>query len=266
MDPFVLAGPAVPEVPLVASVPHSGTEVPEEILDRLRPEARPLPDTDWHVDRLFDFLPKLGVPVLVATQSRYVVDLNRDPSARRFGPMAESLVAAESFDGRPVYDEAPSESEIKERVERFYLPYHRKLRALVDACVDRFGRAYVVDLHSFDGPPDADVVLGDDEGRLNADTLMGTLRDELGSRFRLVENEVWTGGHIALTCGALPGVEAVQIETDHAAYLDPGEVSRATSTELGTLSPPQWDGDRFWTARRRYEDAFGAIVERLVPS
>ena len=36
-----------------------------------------LPDTDWHVARLYDFVRDLGASLLVAKYSRYVVDLNR---------------------------------------------------------------------------------------------------------------------------------------------------------------------------------------------
>ena len=65
--------------PLLISMPHVGTHVPPQLAARLTDEARQVPDTDWHLERLYDFADELGASVLVATHSRYVVDLNRPP-------------------------------------------------------------------------------------------------------------------------------------------------------------------------------------------
>ncbi|MCZ6604842.1 MAG: N-formylglutamate amidohydrolase, partial [Alphaproteobacteria bacterium] len=64
-------------VPLLVSIPHCGVHVPDSIARRLTPEARVLTDTDWHVERLYDFAGDLGASVIAATHSRYVIDLNR---------------------------------------------------------------------------------------------------------------------------------------------------------------------------------------------
>ena len=42
-------------VPLLVSVPHDGRRLPDEISARMTPAARALPDTDWHVAKLYDF-------------------------------------------------------------------------------------------------------------------------------------------------------------------------------------------------------------------
>ena len=65
--------------PLIVSIPHVGTRVPAEIEREFTPEARALTDTDWHVERLYDFVSELGASVLAAHYSRYVIDLNRPP-------------------------------------------------------------------------------------------------------------------------------------------------------------------------------------------
>src|SRR5450631_118662 len=64
-------------VPLLVSMPHSGVHIPPEIADGMTDAALKLPDTDWHIEQLYDFLEPLGVSVLCATHSRYVIDLNR---------------------------------------------------------------------------------------------------------------------------------------------------------------------------------------------
>jgi len=67
------------ETPVLISLPHVGTDIPLDIAERMTDAAHEVSDTDWHLDRLYNFAPALGVGFLAATQSRYVIDLNRDP-------------------------------------------------------------------------------------------------------------------------------------------------------------------------------------------
>ncbi len=55
--------------PLLVSMPHVGTQVPEAIAVRMTALGKTVPDTDWHVDRLYDFLDDLDVSVLAATRT-----------------------------------------------------------------------------------------------------------------------------------------------------------------------------------------------------
>lgn len=72
--------------PLLISMPHVGTHVPPALAARLTDEAKGVPDTDWHLERLYDFADALGASVLVATHSRYVIDLNRPPDDETLYP------------------------------------------------------------------------------------------------------------------------------------------------------------------------------------
>ena len=72
--------------PLLISMPHVGTHVPRSLTARFTEEARRVPDTDWHLERLYDFARGLGASILVATHSRYVVDLNRPPDGASLYP------------------------------------------------------------------------------------------------------------------------------------------------------------------------------------
>jgi len=63
--------------PLFVSLPHDGSFVPADLAQRFMPSARRVPDTDWHVSRLYAFALELGASMIVQQQSRYVVDLNR---------------------------------------------------------------------------------------------------------------------------------------------------------------------------------------------
>ena len=84
-DPFTFQDGAGP---LLVSMPHVGTQVPEAIAARMTELGRSVPDTDWHIDRLYDFLDPFDASVLAAIQSRYVIDLNRSPDDKLLYPGA----------------------------------------------------------------------------------------------------------------------------------------------------------------------------------
>src|SRR5690606_2784223 len=78
-EPFSLVEPDV-LTPLVVSVPHAGVLIPGEDRATVGADERTvLRDADLFVDRLWQRAPSLGAAFLVATHSRYVLDLNRSP-------------------------------------------------------------------------------------------------------------------------------------------------------------------------------------------
>ena len=121
--------------PLIVSMPHTGTHVPEWLAPRLSAAARPVPDTDWHLERLYDFVDDLGASVLVATHSRYVVDLNRPPDNTNLYPGQDTtgIVPLDTFHREPIYLPGfpPSEEEVAKRIETYWRPYHQQLRAAI---------------------------------------------------------------------------------------------------------------------------------------
>src|SRR6516164_8623790 len=101
--------------PLLISMPHVGTHVPPPLAQRLTDAARHVPDTDWHLERLYDFAVSLGASVLVATHSRYVIDLNRPPDGASLypGQSVTGLCPVDTFDDTPLYaaGDVPDEAE-----------------------------------------------------------------------------------------------------------------------------------------------------------
>ncbi|MCU0897141.1 MAG: N-formylglutamate deformylase [Burkholderiales bacterium] len=148
MDPYRFrAGRA----PLLVSIPHLGTHVPPEVASRLTPAALALPDTDWHLDRLYDFVDELGASVLMATHSRYVVDLNRAPDDASLYPGQDvtGLVPVDTFAREPLYAAGlPDEAEVAARRERYWRPYHDRLAAELARLRERHGYALLWDAHS----------------------------------------------------------------------------------------------------------------------
>lgn len=220
--------------PLLVSMPHTGTYVPEPILKRLAPAARLLADTDWHLERLYDFLEQLGASVLVATHSRYVVDLNRPPSDANLYPGQETtgVVPLDTFAKEALYveGEEPSEAEHASRIEQYWKPYHAKLSDELERIRRTHGYALLWDAHSivsnvprfFSGRlPDFN--LGTADGRACGPGLGERLEAiARGARgHSAVLNGRFKGGHITRTYGdPRRRVHAVQLELAECNYMD----------------------------------------------
>jgi N-formylglutamate deformylase len=220
--------------PLLVSIPHAGTQVPPEIVARMSEAAQALPDTDWHVDRLYDFLGELGASVLAATQSRYVVDLNRAPDGKPLYPGASNteLCPASTFDEQPVYraGQGPDEAEVEARRARVWRPYHERLQAELEAIRARHGIALLWDAHSirsrvprfFEGRlPDLNFGTGGgataDPGL--TDRLAGVAAAARG--YSHAVNGRFKGGYITRAYGRpAEGVHAIQLELSQIIYMD----------------------------------------------
>lgn len=223
--------------PLIVSIPHVGTALPPQILPQLTTRARALPDTDWCVDRLYDFVLERGASVLAAHFSRYVVDLNRPPDdgALYPGRVSTGLCPRRTFAGEPLYRNATSALrawELDLRRRRYWRPYHEALAAAIADVQQRWGCVLLLDAHSirsrvprlFSGRL-PDINLGTDDGRSCDARLVQPLLEILGaqSRFSFVLNGRFKGGYITRHYGAPAlGVHALQIELAQAAYMDEG--------------------------------------------
>jgi N-formylglutamate deformylase len=155
MKAFTITSPVSATVPILVSVPHCGTQFPDELRDQYNPKLIAAPDdTDWFVNTLYDFTLEMGMPMLSATYSRWVVDLNRDPESKPLytdGRIITALCPATTFLGEPLYiDERKevSEEEQKKRVVKYYKPYHDKLSEKLGELKSQFGKVLLWDCHS----------------------------------------------------------------------------------------------------------------------
>jgi len=177
MIPYLLHTPKAKRSPIIASIPHSGLLIPSEMALQLREEHRHyLPNQDWHLDKLYDFLPDLGVTVLQAIYSRYVVDLNRPLKEPFFGNFWRSPIAEKTASNLPLYQILPSPQQIEQRIEQYYRPYHQQLQQLLHQSSEQFGKVYLLDLHSFLGPIADEVCLGNANERSCSEFLIATVQ------------------------------------------------------------------------------------------
>lgn len=260
--PYGLRLPAAEAVPLVVSIPHTGTWLPDSVRDNLAtPEMLAQPMTDWHLHRLYEFLPELGATTIFATVSRFAVDLNRPPQARALYPgrFETGLVPLETFQGETVFRIPPGAAETESRRQAWHAPYHARLQALLDDTRARFGRAVLVDAHSVASAPNLlhgalreEIYLGDRDGATCGAWLREFLQDEFTSAGRSVAvNAPYKGGYITDHYGRQEGVEAIQIEIAQRVYMDESDPGG------GPAHP------RFGDAQQLLRGVLGRLCSRL---
>lgn len=224
------------QAPMLVSMPHVATYIPDDIADGLTDVALAVPDTDWHVDRLYDFLGDLGVSVIAATHSRYVVDLNRAPDGSDLYPGRDTteLCPTTSFRHEPLYRDGrlPDDGEIARRVSTYWQPYHTALAAELERLKAMHGVALLWDAHSiasqvprfFDGRlPDFNIGTG---GGTSCDpSLAGRIMAvaDAAQGYSAVLDGRFKGGHITRRYGCPDdAVHAIQLELSQRTYMDEG--------------------------------------------
>jgi N-formylglutamate deformylase len=216
--------------PMLVSMPHIGTEIPLELQRGYVPRALDVEDTDWHLARLYDFLPELGISVLQPRYSRYVIDLNRPPEDTPMYPGAANteLCPTHFFTGDALYKPGyePSPFEVQRRRETYWQPYHGALNAELARIKAIHGFALLWDAHSirshvpwlFEGKlPDLNI------GTASGAAAATAISDAVASRvdgFTHAVNGRFKGGYITRHYGQPAGqVHAIQLEKCQSLYM-----------------------------------------------
>ena len=220
--------------PLLISMPHVGTYVPPALAARLTDAAQQVPDTDWHLERLYGFAKALGASLLIATHSRYVIDLNRDPSGASLypGQSVTGLCPVDDFDDLPLYrdpQDVPGEAEIAERRDSLWQPYHQQLQAELARLKSVHGKAVLWDAHSirsvlprfFEGKL-PDLNLGSGNGTSCDPAMAAQLLAiaESAPGHTAVLNGRFKGGYITRQYGQpAQNIHAIQLEMTQCSYM-----------------------------------------------
>lgn len=217
-------------LPLLVSIPHDGRQIPTEIAAAMSDAGRSVPDTDWHVARLYAFVRDLGAWTIRAEYSRYVVDLNRPPDGAELysGRFGTGLVPLQTFAGDDIYLPG-AVVDIAARTGTYWRPYHDALSDLLAVLRGRFGYALLWDAHSiasrvpklFDGTLPA-LNIGTWDGRSCAARIAAAvlLAAEAGP-YDAVLDERFRGGYITRHYGKpADGIHAIQLEIAQRTYMD----------------------------------------------
>ncbi len=220
--------------PLIVNVPHAGTYLPDAIGSEMTAAGRAVPDTDWHVEKLYDFVPAFGATLMAATHSRYVVDLNRDPSGVALYQNASNteICPTTTFHDAPIYLEgrAPTVDAVNVRQEKYFHPYHAALQTEIERIQRIHGYAILLDGHSivskaprFFAGRLPDLNLGTVDGASCGKEIETLALERLSSHFsfKTVVNARFKGGYITRQYGRPDdNIHALQLEMAQSAYMD----------------------------------------------
>ena len=246
--------------PVILGFPHTGTDVPASIWQRLNDNGRLLADTDWHIHELYEGLLPEATTVR-ATSHRYVIDANRDPEGVSLypGQNTTGLVPETDFDGLPIWKEGegPTDADIAARLRDFHAPYHAALTAEIARVKAIHGVAVLYDCHSirshipflFEGRlPDFNI--GTDLGKTCAPAIEAAAVETAAEAngYSHVLNGRFKGGWTTRHYGRpQDGVHAIQMEL-------------AQSTHLAAEAPPFALDDAKAEGLRRH---LKAILKRI---
>lgn len=232
------------DIPLVVSFPHTGTDIPAEFVPRLVSPWLSRKDADWWIDKLYDFVHKMGATTVHTAISRTIIDVNRDPSGVSLypGQATTGLCPTTTFDGEPLYKDGqgPGAAEIAERRKRYFDPYHTALDAELKRLHARHKKVALYDCHSirtviprlFDGElPTFNI--GTNSGASCDPALASTVQSICAhSSFSHVVNGRFKGGYITRQFGKpAEGIHAVQMELACRGYM---------REELGPVTEKNW--------------------------
>ena len=219
--------------PLLISIPHDGRDLTPGMEERMSEAGKSLPDTDWHVRKLYEFSSQLGANVLAARFSRYVTDLNRPSSGTDLyeGQLSTGLCPSKTFDCEDVYTHGNTceALEQEQRTQAYWQPYHDLLDTELKRISQQFGYALLWDAHSirsevpglFNGVlPDMNI--GTNDGASCGSHLQSAVHKVAKkSNYSVVLNERFKGGYITRNYGNPDdNVHAIQLELAQRSYMD----------------------------------------------
>jgi len=256
MSLFRVVAPEGPETPVVVEIPHAGLEIPAyfraPLIAPIRAVAR---DADLYVDELYADSVLEGATMIIASASRYLVDLNRAEDdfdaasvvgSRADGSRPRGLIWSLTTDGERVLSRPLTREELDERLQTVHRPYHAKLRALLEEKRAKFGYAILLAAHSMPsigrsahgdaGTPRADVVPGT-QGKTTAGArfIEAVEHHANAAKMSLVHDDPYRGGFATREHGRpSQKIHAVQVELARRLYMDETTL-RKKPHELATL-------------------------------
>ncbi len=235
--PFHIIEPKGKTVPLIISIPHCGTSFPDEVKENyLQEQLNEIDDTDWFLHLLYNFASEMGITIVHAKYSRWLIDLNRDPESKPLyndGRIITGLTTTTDFLGNPIYKKGkePNLIEIERRLKLYYWPYYQKVQELLETRRTEFGNVVLWDAHSIrESVPTIrtenfpEMILGNaDETSADKKLIEITLQN-LKEGYQVNHNNPFKGGHITRYFGnPEKGIHALQLERNKNLYMDDSE-------------------------------------------
>lgn len=253
------------DYPIVFSLPHSGVDISENMRKNLREDAI-LSNTDWFLRELYSFLhDDMDQTLIENNLNIYLVDPNRSPQAiGDENSYVDNVIYKENTFGNPLYREKLSKDEINSRINDYYNPYHQALEKLLKDKIDKFGKVFLIDLHSFALYPKyeeldtCDFVLGNDSDKTSSKDFRLMITSILeDSSFSVSNNFPFSGGYITKHYGLDHNIESLQIEIRYLTYIGDREFGEEE------LDSSLIDKDTFEETRDKLKIIFSKIINTI---
>lgn len=253
-------------LPVMTSIPHGGTSIPEELDGCLGISTRDiLYDADSFAIPLYDLGDRVK-RVIKAEIARAFVDLNRSQQDLPPGN-PDGMIKSSTFHGRPIYlDRMEPDAELQKKlVHRYYMPYHRAIQRSIreldlQLCLDCHTMAAVAPKISPDaiGEERPIFCLSNRDGRTSSSEMIKLLASCLAKSYgidpdQISINDPFHGGHITTTYGNNP-IPWIQVEMNRSLYLaEPWFDSESLSM----------DDARLLDLNRKFGDALETFFARI---
>lgn len=234
---FEIINPQSDSVPILVSVPHCGTDIPSSIRDQYDPEMiAAIDDTDWFVDQLYDFVGELGIKMVKAKYTRWVIDLNRNAESKPLyndGRVITALCPTTNFNDKSIYlNDGPTQEEINRRISSYYYPYYDQIRLELTKLQKQFKHVLFFDAHSIRqlvpgirSEKFPDLILGDVDEKSADERVVKTAMNVLSNTsYSFSHNHPFKGGNLTRTFGQpQKNIHALQLEMAKTVYMDDSE-------------------------------------------
>ena len=263
--PFELIVPKENKVPFILSIPHGGIAFPKELQQTYNQSLISAPDdTDWFLEILYDFAEEMGITIIKAKYSRWVIDLNRTPENQSLyndGRIITSLCPTTDFLGNMIYkskEDIPNKVEVQRRLESYYWPYHNQIDLLIKDCKTDFGKVLFWDAHSIrrnvktiQENPFPDLILGNNDEKTSGIEYINIALENLSSgSFEITHNSPFKGGFITRSKGnPSQNIHALQLEMCKDLYMNSNET--------------EYDPVKAITVKKVLKKTFNHLIEAL---
>ena len=234
-------------VPIVYDSPHSGIIHPPDFKTTAT-KTQLKTARDAFVDELILESSNLGVAVLLADFPRTYIDPNRSTAEidtsmlqgkwtrevqiTRKLEVGMGLIRKFILPNVPMYPEKLSVAEVENRIKKYWSPYHRALKMLLDEKVAEFDAVFYIDWHSMkskgnqmnidSGRERPDFVVSDQDGKTSSKKFRDVIIKNLTSQgYEVAVNYPYKGAELIKRYGVpTENRHAVQIEINRRLYMD----------------------------------------------
>jgi N-formylglutamate deformylase len=239
-----------PSLPVILHIPHAATLIPVELepawlVPRVEVEGEIRALTDWYTDELYAPFLAVGGAGIRYGYSRFVLDPERfeDDAKEAMAERGMGVVYTRGVRGTPLRP-LPTSSEREALLRMIYWPYHEALAGLVAESLRRFGRAVIIDGHSY---PAVALPYELDPSAPRPAICLGTVDQSPEALVRIFEQTVrgrglsvarnvpFAGSIVPPAYGGDPAVMSIMIEANRSLYLD-GSTAEKTAGFGETVS------------------------------